>query len=310
MCTSETQSVQDFIVLGIGIYAKQESIISMEILKFQAILFRISALLIILGTAGCASKPNVEIHDEFGKYYEDNGVVGSFALLDEKNNRYVLFNPQQFDRPFLPASTFKICNSLIGLETNVIPDEHFVLPWDSVVREVESWNHDQDMKTAFRNSTVWYYQELARRVGGKKMKYWLDRAGYGNGDTTGGCDQFWLTGGLRISPEQQIAFLKKLHDDDLPFSKRNMEIVRQIMVVKEFPGLVFRAKTGWGNQDRQHIGWYVGYLETADNLYYFSNCIQSADTSPEKFGTARKEIVYKILSDLKLISGNEFAIEQ
>ncbi|MBK8852777.1 MAG: class D beta-lactamase [Saprospiraceae bacterium] len=143
-------------------------------------------------------------------------MEGSFVLYDPQTAKYIFYNQDQYKQTFSPASTFKICNSLIGLETGLIQDENFIIPWDSVTRNLV-WDKDHDMKTAFANSTVWYYQELAKRVGGQKMKYWLDKTNYGNADTSGGIDRFWLTGGLRISPEQQIDFLKRLHDKNCLF---------------------------------------------------------------------------------------------
>ncbi|MEO6301799.1 MAG: class D beta-lactamase, partial [Bacteroidia bacterium] len=225
-------------------------------------------------------------------------IEGSFALYDSKNDTYILYNQIEFKKEYSPASTFKICNSLIGLETGVIKDENFVIKWDGVKRDNEKWNKDHDLKNAFKNSTVWYYRELARRVGGKQMKYWLDKAKYGNCDTSGGLDKFWLKGGLRITSEQQLDFLKRLHDNKLPFSKRNMNIVKNIMIAKDTLGYVLRAKTGWNDTEPKSDGWYVGYLETKDNVYYFANCIHTADF---KKAAARIEITYKILEELKLI---------
>ena len=264
----------------------------------------ISIIIIFLaiGFNACAQKQNVEVHDSFKKIYDRYNVDGTFAMYDENNDKYTLYNQSQFTQPFIPASTFKICNSLIGLETGVIPDENFIIKWDSVVRQVPAWNMDNDMKSAFKNSTVWYYQELARRVGGKQMKYWLDKAGYGNADTSGGIDKFWLTGGLRISPKQQIDFLKRLHDNKLPFSQRSMDIVKNIMIADQTQDYTVRAKSGWSMQDNKDIGWYLGYLEKGDNVYYFANCIQTADPNNTNFAAARKDIVYEILDSLNLIS--------
>ncbi|OWY25530.1 hypothetical protein C7N43_20225, partial [Sphingobacteriales bacterium UPWRP_1] len=154
----------------------------------------------IIGLTACKHKQTTEIRDNFKKHYIQFNVDGSFVLYDPQTDKYVFYNPNQFEQTFSPASTYKICNSLIGLETGVIKDENFVIPWDSVTRQNPNWNSDHDLKTAFKNSTVWYYQELARRVGRQQMKYWLDKANYGNADTSGGIDKFWLTGGLRISP--------------------------------------------------------------------------------------------------------------
>ncbi len=245
--------------------------------------------------------------DDFKKYYDEYNVEGSFVLYDKQQDKYTFYNQEQFNQTFSPASTFKICNSLIGLETGVIKDENFVIPWDSVIRN-PVWDKDHNLKTAFANSTVWYYQELARRVGGEQMKYWLDKSNYGNADTSGGIDKFWLSGGLRISPEQQIDFLKRLHDNTLPFSQRSIDIVKNIMIAKDTLGYVVRAKTGWGGHGNKDVGWYVGYIETQNNVYYFANCVQidsmklDDDQSTNNFNNSRKEIVYKIFDELKLIN--------
>lgn len=254
----------------------------------------------VFGLIACKQKQTVEIREDFKKYYNQFNVEGSFALYDPEADKYIFYNQDQFNKPFSPASSFKICNSLIGLETGVIKDENFIILWDSVIRQNPNWNSNHNLKTAFQNSTVWYYQELARRVGGQQMKYWLDKSNYGNTDTSGGIDKFWLTGGLRISPQQQIDFLKRLHDNELPFSKRSVDIVKNIMIAKDTLNYVVRAKTGWGNQDNIDIGWYVGYLELNNHVYYFANCIQSADLNNKNFANARIDIVYLILNDLKL----------
>jgi len=256
--------------------------------------------LLLLLSLVAIPQPKTNARDDFRKFFDAYKVEGSFALYDLKNDSYVFCNEGQFRQPFTPASTFKICNSLIGLETGAIKDENFVIKWDGIVRPVVAWNKDQDMKTAFRNSTVPYYQELARRVGGKRMKYWLDKAKYGNADTSGGIDRFWLTGGLRITPEQQIRFLVRLFKNDLPFSMRTTEIVKRIMIARDTTGYVLRAKSGLSEQDKKSIGWYVGYLETATGTYFFATCIQCADSENPDFAKARIEITLRILKELKL----------
>lgn len=263
--------------------------------------------LAVSGLTACKQKQVSDIREDFKKYYDYYQVEGSFALYDPQQAKYTFFNEGQFKQTFSPASTFKICNSLIGLETGVIKDENFVIPWDSVVRN-PVWDKDHNLKTAFANSTVWYYQELARRVGAKQMKQWLDKANYGNADTSGGIDTFWLTGGLLVSPEQQLDFLKRLHDNELPFSQRTMDIVKNIMITKDTLDVVIRGKTGWGGYGDKDVGWYVGYVETKGNVYYFTNCVQLESKQLTdinraiSFDNSRTEIVYKILNELKLTS--------
>jgi len=258
--------------------------------------------LTVFGLTSWKHKQTTEIRNDFKKYYDQFDVDGSFVLYDPQDDKYILYNQNQFNQRFTPASTFKICNSLIGLETGVIKNENFIIPWDSVMRKYPKWNNDHDLKTAFKNSTVWYYQELARQVGGQQMKYWLDKTNYGNTDTSGGIDKFWLTGGLRISPKQQIDFLKQFHDNQLPFSQRSLDIVKNIMIAKDTLGYTVRAKSGWGSQDNKEIGWYVGYFEKNDKVYYFSNCIQTADLNNKDFAKARIDIVYQIFDELKILN--------
>ena len=266
--------------------------------KTRPLLFLI---LVFFGLTGFYQKQSTENLDDFKKYYDQFKVEGSFVLYDQRNDKFTFYNQSQFKEKYSPASTFKICNSLIGLETGVIKDENFVIPWDSVVRPNPKWNQNHDLKLAFKNSTVWYYKELARRVGKEKMKFWLEKAQYGNADTTGGLDLFWLKGGLRVTPEQQIDFLKRLRNNKLPFSKRTVDIVKKIMITKDTLDYVIRAKTGWSDEDKRIVGWYVGYVEKNNNVYYFANCIQSTDLENKDFARARIEITYRILRDLQVI---------
>jgi beta-lactamase class D len=254
-----------------------------------------------LCTIALAQRPSIEVRDDFAKYFEQFHVLGSFTLYDLKQNKWILTDQEQWRKPFTPASTFKICNSLIGLETGVIKDESFVMKWDGVVRGRPEWNKDHDLKTAFKNSTVWYYQELARWVGGERMKKWLNLVGYGNADTSGGIDKFWLSGGLRITPEQQVLFLRRLYTGDLPFSKRTMDIVRRIMIAKDTITYTLRAKTGWSDQDGKDIGWYVGYVQTKSDVCFFATCIQRPQSNEPSFAGARIEITLRILRELKVL---------
>jgi beta-lactamase class D len=246
------------------------------------------------------------VRSEFKKYYDEYNVEGSFALYNQNENKYLFYNKDQFEQPFTPASTFKILNSLIGLEAGVIEDEHTVIEWDGVERNTV-WDQDHDLQLAYQNSAVWYYQELARRVGEEVMAEWVDKVGYGNEDIGGGIDQFWLYGNLRISPKQQIDFLRMLHDEELPFSDQSIQIVKKIMVETDTTYYTLRSKTGWGYQDGKEIGWYVGYVDTGDNVYFFTNCTQINSEEVEEvekailFDKARKEISQKILKELGII---------
>lgn len=219
------------------------------------------------------------------------GVVGAVQIVSLKTGTIWEYNRKDFDTPRTPASTYKIFNSLVGLESGVIKDENFMIKWDGKKRWKEDWNQDHTLQMAYDHSAVWYYQELARRVGGERMKHYLDTAGYGNADTTGGIDQFWLNNSLKITINQQVDFLSKLARNQVPFSQRSVDILKKVMIRQDSAGQVERAKTGWGfMDDSTNVGWYVGYITTAQDTLVFASCFQAPQPEPADFAQLRIEI--------------------
>ncbi|MGE3802897.1 MAG: class D beta-lactamase [Candidatus Kapaibacterium sp.] len=238
----------------------------------------------------------------FGKFFADANVEGTFLLYNPQENQYLVWNPERARTPYLPASTFKIFNSLVALETGVIKDENDTISWDGVKRQIPDWNRTHDLRSAIAYSVVWYYQELARRIGEERMQHYIDTANYGNRDISGGIDRFWLDGGLRITPQQQIDFLVRLHNNTLPFSQRTMNIVKDIMILKETPDYVYRGKTGWVLRDTTSVGWFVGYLQRGEKVWFFATNIRMEG---DKDVPKRKEITWNILKSLGLVEGEE-----
>jgi beta-lactamase class D len=251
----------------------------------------------------CSEKDNdiIEI-ESWVSHYTERNLSGCFVLLDPTQDILYVHNKNEMNTPFTPASTFKICNSLIGLETAVIPDVDHVIPWDSIQRNPE-WDKDHDLRSAFRNSTVWYYQELARRVGKDTMQAWVNRSGYGNRKAGPNVDTFWLEGDLRITPMQQVEFLRSLNELKLPFSEKNMHAVKAIMLIEETNNYRIYGKTGWGTQDSIDIGWFVGFIETDDKYTYFANCVMVPGAELEEieraveFDRSRINITMSILKN-------------
>lgn len=239
---------------------------------------------------------------DFSRHF--GGLNGAFVLFDNSANTYVRYNPEQCKKRFSPASTFKIPNSLIGLETGVIRDQHFIIPWDSVRRGVPEWNRDHDLQSAITYSVVWYYQELARRVGSERMKSYLEHMAYGNMDNSGSVDAFWLGSTLLISADEQILFLRKLYENKLPLSRRSMDIVKEILVLGKTEQYILRAKTGMTDfPGGMFVGWFVGYLEKSGHVYFFAMNIitDNPDRDSERIKTGRKEITKSILQELGLM---------
>lgn len=230
------------------------------------------------------------------------GVTGCFVLYDASRDTTIRVNAERCRRRFIPASTFKIFNSLVSLQTGAIPDEYTTIPWDSVVRGNPNWNTDLNLRDAFRVSCVPCYQTLARRVGYDRMKEWVERERYGNGEIGGGVDRFWLSGDLRISAEEQIDLLRRLHDGRLGFSNRSMIIVRDIMLMDVTENYVIRGKTGWATDvdgDR-NIGWVVGWVEKGEKVAYFALNISSQEEDVD-MPQLRNRILYGYLLEFGLV---------
>jgi beta-lactamase class D len=195
---------------------------------------------------------------------------GAFVSLDLKSGAYFRVNPAGCAVRHSPFSTFKIPSSLIALETGVVKDPAERWHWDPAKYPppspapggdyVRLWQQDQDLRTALSRSIVWFFREVANRVGEPRMKQWLATFDYGNQDVSGGLDRFWLGSSLRISPDEQVAFLARLQRGEFPVAKRNLELVQEILAQEAGPGWRLVAKTGSSSTGE---GWLVGWVERA-----------------------------------------------
>ena len=258
-------------------------------------------LLIVLPSCASAGSPRDSVLDLHALY---GPLTGAFVGFDTRTGTTYRYNPPLCARRLSPASTFKIPNSLIGLETGVIPDEHYVIHWDSIQRPFPAWNRDNDMASAITNSVVWYYQELARRVGADRMQRWIDTMGYGNGDISGGIDHFWLGSSLLISPNEEVTFLNRLRTGNLPFSMRAMEIVRTIIMQESTDRWTLRGKTGFADFDStKAVGWYVGWVVRKSGAFVFAHCLYTEDLARDEapLVSQRKAIAISILKRLGVI---------
>lgn len=234
---------------------------------------------------------------DYHSYLDSLQAEGIFLLYDLKANKLIEYKGLSKDTMLIPASTFKIPNSLIGLETGVVKDELTEFKWNGTTYQNQAWNKDQNLREAFQNSTVWYFQELARKIGDKHMKKFLAQFNYGNQNTGGGIDKFWLSGELRISPLQQLEFLKGLWNEELKLSKKTTKTMKKVFVAEKKGESTLYAKTGWGFTDGSDIGWYMGVVENGNSTYLFIHALVSKDSRLELFGEARKSIARKILAE-------------
>ena len=238
--------------------------------------------------------------------FSDHGVNGSIVILDLDSNQWTFNDWEDANKGTIPASTFKICNSLIALEEKAVtPDE--IIPWDGKEKTfkgnpVKSWNADANLESAFKNSTIWYFVELSRRIKRSTYARYLKACDYGNRDLREKGKDFWNYGNMAITPWNQVEFLARLYRDELPFSKENMALVKSLMRMNDGDAYRLSGKSGWGIKDGLDIGWLIGFLETDAGIYVYATRI-TADSAkvPSDFGKLRSTITLEAFRRLRII---------
>jgi len=242
-----------------------------------------------------------EIREDLAKRFAGDGTVGTFVGYKTDDYLVIASDKERSGEAMLPASTFKIPNSIIALETSVVADpDKDVFKWDGVVRSIEAWNRDHTMRSAIAASAVPVYQEIARRIGEGRMQKFVDLFEYGNRDIGGGIDQFWLTGNLRIDPIEQIDFVDRLRRGALPVSKRSQELVRDILPVTKTGDAIIRAKSGLLGAElgKPSLGWMVGWAEKGSAQTVFA---LNMDVREPRHIAARMTLTQQCLTDIGAI---------
>ncbi len=265
------------------------------------------SLIFLFLFAGCSTN-NVTIDDSLKKFFDNNNVSGTFALFDNGQGHFTIYNLSRYkDSAYLPASTFKIVNSLIGIQTGVITNEKMLIPWDGVRRRAE-WDKDLTMAEAFKVSAVPYYQEVASRIGKQRMQHWLDTLGYGSRNSKAvireKADTFWLDNSVKITPDEQLGLVKQLYFKQLPFQIRAQDIVKEVMLQENNSNYRLSYKAGWGFKENGNaIGWIVGWIEENQHPYFF--VLNAEGTHDTNMSLTRINILKGILEQLGFFEGKK-----
>lgn len=243
--------------------------------------------------------------EDLSKYFV--GYEGCFVLFDKNNNEYTVFNEPKSQKQVSPCSTFKVVNALVGLETKVLTDENTTFKWDGTIYSNRAWNNDQTLSSAISNSTFWYFQQNASKIGLDRMQDYLNRINYGNKNLSGGITEFWQQSALKISPREQVEILKRIYAYQVPISKTNIDIVKKVLVLSNENGTALSGKTGSGlkngkflpqGKDDEYVnGWFIGYVERNNNVYFFATNIEA---DKKATGSVAKDITLRILKDKAL----------
>lgn len=224
----------------------------------------------LMAAAGSAVATETVESTELARVFEKAGIKGTFVLYDAKADRLTVHDRKRANTRYYPASTFKIANTLIGLSTATVKSVDEVLPYGGKPQWNEDWAKDLSLRDAIKVSSVPVYQELARRIGMKRMQAELPKLNYGNGKIGKVIDSFWLDGPLKISAVEQTRFLARLAEDKLPFPPAAMAATREIAMQAKTPNAALFGKTGWTAAPNPDIGWWVGWVRKDGQTYAFA----------------------------------------
>lgn len=260
---------------------------------------RIIALLFltfVLATFAHAQEGTVERSD-WGKFFSDFQAKGTIVVADERqaDHAILVFDLARSKKRYSPASTFKIPHTLFALDVGTVRDEFQIFRWDGVKRSFAGHNQDQDLRSAMRNSTVWVYELFAKEIGEDNARRYLKQIDYGNTDPSTSNGDYWIDGNLAISAQEQIAFLKKLYRNDLPFRVEHQRLVKDLMIVEAGRNWVLRAKTGWEGS----VGWWVGWVEWPTGPVFFALNIDTPNRMDDLF--KREAIARAILRSIEAL---------
>jgi beta-lactamase class D len=260
--------------------------------------------ILLISCLSTCSPNNVKIDNSLKHFFDENHVHGTFAIFDNGTGQFTVYNLKRYrDSAYLPASTFKIVNSLIGLQTGKITNDSMIIKWDGVQRSNPEWNKDLTMYDAFRVSSVPYYQEVARRIGKDTMQFWLDSLSYGTKKITSHIDTFWLDNSLKITPDEQLGLVKRLYFHQLPFFDTYEDIVKRAMAFEDNANYKLSYKTGWGNTEKGNdLAWIIGWIEENKHPYFFVLNFESPDSNTD-IPSIRMKMLKGILKQLGFMEG-------
>ena len=223
---------------------------------------------------------------------------GSFVLYDNHLDSWKIYNLEEANKRIPPDSTYKIYDALLGLESGIITPEHSSMAWNGEHFSYSAWENDQDLNSAMQNSVNWYFQTMDSQLGLNKIQEFLNEIEYGNQTTSSNLKLYWSDFSLKISPIEQVELLKKFNTNGFHLHSQNVLSVKNAIKIVGTSDGTFYGKTGTGCIDGQDInGWFIGYIETSDNIYYFATNIQSDSNAT---GKKALEITSAILKKLHI----------
>lgn len=274
--------------------------IDLKIMKTQFLCCILAATTV----SACQTQPSVtavqqqQVSQTIQQQFNNAQTTGVFVSYDGKQFQHYGNDLRRAKTQYVPASTFKMLNAVIGLDQHKATTTE-VFKWDGKKRSYAMWEKDMTLAEGMKLSAVPVYQELARRIGLPLMAEQVKKAQFGNAEIGQQVDNFWLVGPLKITPEQEAEFAYRLATKQLPFSQQAQQDVHDMLLVETVNGSKVYAKTGWGMDVQPQVGWYTGWVEQPNGkITAFS---LNLEMKAKMSGAVRTQIAQVALQQLGLI---------
>ncbi|MDK3913847.1 beta-lactam sensor/signal transducer BlaR1 [Staphylococcus pseudintermedius] len=224
---------------------------------------------------------------------------GSFVMYSMKKDKYYIYNEKESRKRYSPDSTYKIYLALFGLDRHIISDKNSRMSWNHNHYPFDSWNKDQDLNTAIQNSVNWYFERISNQLSKNYTSDQLKQLNYGN-KNLGSYKAYWLEDSLKISNLEQVIVLKNMMEQNNHFSKNEKKQLSSSLLIRKNENYELYGKTGTGIVNgKYNNGWFVGYVITNHDKYYFSTHLSDEKASGEN----AKFINEKILKEMGVLNG-------
>lgn len=224
---------------------------------------------------------------------------GSFVMYSMKKDKYYIYNEKESRKRYSPDSTYKIYLALFGLDRHIISDKNSRMLWNHNHYPFDSWNKDQDLNTAIQNSVNWYFERISNQISKNYTYDQLKQLNYGN-KNLGSYKAYWLEDSLKISNLEQVIVLKNMMEQNNHFSKNEKKQLSSSLLIRKNENYALYGKTGTGIVNgKYNNGWFVGYVITNHDKYYFSTHLSDEKASGEN----AKLINEKILKEMGVLNG-------
>lgn len=255
------------------------------------------SVLLLLSSSFAMAKPGI---DSLFKAYN---MRGSFLAYENKVNKYTVFYDARCKKAYPPDSTFQIVESLMALECSIAQDAQHIIKWNGNASSTPQWDKDMSLVQAFSESSAPQFETLRKEIGAERTIFFLDRFSYCqhslDSTLSDKLNSFWRNGDIKLSSYDQVHFLNNITLNILNAKKKNLDIIKSMMIVEDNEDYRLCAKGGLIT-GKKGFAWYIGWIETADRTLVFAmnyDVREESDTHSED----RNELVKDIFRYLDII---------